>query len=197
MKNLSLLVIFFLFIQTGIITAQTVNEGLKYLENENFTAALNTFTTLASKEPTNPIYHYYIGEVKYQMEDFSGAEKSFADGLKINSKCAECAIGLGKIKLDNNKAEEAQALFDGAIKSNKKSASILALVGNAYLTSKNPSAPKALEYLIKSRDMDPKAVSIWSELGKAYMLNDDFGNAMSSFETAVDKNKNNLDAYIV
>lgn len=180
----------------GILQAQTLDEGLKYLENENFSAAVNAFISLASKDPENPLYPYYLGEARYQMEDFAGAEKAYADGLKISSKCAECAIGMGKIKLDQNKIEEAESLFDGAIKANKKSASILALVGVAYLTSKNPTPVKAIEYLIKSRDMDPKVASTWTQLGNAYMLKDDLGNAMSTFETAVEKDKNNLHAYM-
>lgn len=178
------------------LPAQTLDEGLKQLENENYTAALNTFSALASNEPANPIYQYYTGEARYLMEDYTGAEKAYSEGLKINSKCAECAIGLGKIKLDQNKSEEAQSLFEGAIKSNKKSASILALVGVAYLSGKKPSAPKAIEYLIKSRDMDPKVASTWTQLGDAYMLNEDLGNAMSTFEIAVEKDKNNLHAFM-
>jgi tetratricopeptide (TPR) repeat protein len=196
MKTLKFLLIIPALISLNFVLAQTVQEGLKYLENENYTAAENTFKTLAEKEPTNPIYLYYIGEVKYELEDFAGAEKAYNDGLKISSKCAECSIGIGKLKLDQGKVMEAQPIFDAVMKANKKSATIPALIGKTYLTSKNPVASKAIEYLGKSRDMDPKAATTWSLLGNAYKLNNDLGNAMTSYETSVDLDKNNLEAYM-
>lgn len=192
MKKYSLILFGITLLSLGKISAQTLAEGIRFLENENFTSALNTFTTLASKEPTNPVYQYYIGEVKYQTEDFAGAEKAFNDGLKISSKCFECSIGIAKLKLDNGKTAEAQAIIDAVVKNNKKNAAAFAMIGDAYLSGKNPSAAKSIEFLLKARDMDPTKASTWSQLGNAYMLNEDYGNAMSSFEAAVDKDKNNL-----
>lgn len=194
MKKLTLSVVAFLVLGMQYAQAQTISEGLKFLENENFTSALNTFKSLATKEPTNPIHHYYIGEVLYVTEDYVGAEKSYAEGVKINNKAPECNIGLAKIKLDQGKSVEAQAIFDAVTKANKKSASAFGLIGHTLLNNKNPNATKALEYLIKSRDMDPKVALTWSDMGDAYKLNQDLGNAMTCYESAVEKDKNNLKA---
>ncbi len=194
MKKLTFFVGMVLLLQLQSIQAQTISEGLKFFENENFTAALNTFKTLATQEPTNPIHQYYIGEVLYATEDYAGAEKAYLEGIKINSKSPESNIGLAKIKLDQGKAPEAQLIFDAVVKANKKSAAALGLIGHTLLNSKKPNATKALEYLIKSRDMDPKVAITWSDMGDAYKLNQDLGNAMTSYESAVEKDKNNLKA---
>ncbi len=178
--------------QTGY--AQSFNEGLKFLENENFAAALKTFKTLAIKEPTNPLYSFYIGEVLYVSEDYIGAEKVYKEGIKINSKAIECHIGLAKIKLDQGKGTEAQAIFDLLTKQNKKNAAVFSLIGKSFLIGKKPNAAKSLEYLGKSRDMNPNAATTWAYLGDAYKLMDNNGDAMSSYERAVEKDPIHLKA---
>lgn len=44
------------------------------LENENYVAALSTFSKLNVNDPKNTIYHYYIGEVQYALENYEGAK---------------------------------------------------------------------------------------------------------------------------
>ena len=194
MKTLKFLLVILSLVNLNMLNAQTAADGLKYLENENFTAATKTFKDLAAKEPTNPIYSYYLGEVSYKTEDFAGAEKFYNEGLKISPKCAECSIGIAKLKLDQGKAVEATPIFDAVLKNNKKSAPIIALVGKAFLTSKIPNALKAIEYLGRSRDMAPKVANTLSMLGDAYKLNNDLGNAMTQYETSVELDPKNLEA---
>jgi tetratricopeptide (TPR) repeat protein len=194
MKTLKFLLVSLALVNLNTAHSQTIAEGMKYLENENYKAALAAFTDLATKEPTNPIYQYYIGEVKYATEDYPAAEKAYNEGLKISPKCSECSIGLGKLKLDQGNMIEAQPLFDAAVKANKKSAAVLALIGKSFLNSKKPNAVKAIDYLGRSRDMAPKVATTLSMLGDAYKLNNDLGNAMTQYETSVELDPKNIEA---
>jgi tetratricopeptide (TPR) repeat protein len=180
----------------GHLSAQTLADGIKMLNNENFTDAQNIFESLVKKEPTNALPHYYIGQVKYALEDYKGAKEAYAAGVKVSPKCNECNIGLAKLSLDNGGSVETTKMLDGLEKSNKKNASVLALIGDAYLFSKKPNAAKAIDLLTKSRDIDPKVASTWSHMGDAFKLNGDLGNAMSNYETAVTKDPSNLEAYM-
>ena len=116
------------------------------------------------------------------MENYAEAEKSYKKGLSVNSQCAECNVGLGKLDLDEGNAAEAEEDFLAALKMNKKSATIPALIGDAYLYSKKPDAVKAIKYLAQARDMDPKVAKYWAHLGDAYKMSDNFGEAMTAYD---------------
>ncbi|MBK9984787.1 MAG: tetratricopeptide repeat protein [Saprospiraceae bacterium] len=178
------------------LRAQTIEEGIKYMENENFTAALNTFNAICKSDPKAYQAYFYIGEVNYLMENYAEAEKSYKKGLASNAQCAECNVGLGKLELDKNNTVEAEKYFASALKINKKSSLIPSLIGDAYLQSKKPNAAKAIENLAQARSMDPKVAKYWAHLGDAYLMSGDNGEAMTAYETAVEKDPTNTEAYI-
>ncbi len=185
------------FAFTNLLIGQaSLAEGIKLFNNENYTEAQNFFESIIKKEPTNALPHYYIGQIKYALEDYKGAKEAYVAGVKVNSKCCECAIGLAKLNLDNGNTIEATKTLDALEKSNKKSAPMLALIGDAYLYSKKPNAKKALEALTKSRDLDPKVGSTLSHMGDAAKSLGDLGTAMTNYESAVAKDPTNLEAYM-
>lgn len=183
---------------TAVPRAQvpSLQEGIKQLQNENFAAALNTFTAIAKSDPKNGTIYYYIGEVSYQTEDFTAAAQAYQKGLSINSQCAECKVGLGKLKLDQDQTAEAEEFFESATRLDKKNPEIFAMIGSAYLYNKKPNGNKAIQYLSTARDMNPKVASYWARLGDAYRLVGNNGEAMTSFQTAVEKDPANTAAYI-
>src|SRR5688572_22445691 len=176
--------------------AQSLQEGIKHLENENYTAALNTFNAICKADPKNSGVYYYIGEVHYQLEDYAEAEKAYRKGLVTNPQCAECNVGLGKLQLDKGNNVEADKLFALAIRVNKKNPVIYGLIGDAYLYSKRPNVAKAIEHLGHARDLDPKRAVYWAHLGDAFAMNNSHGEAMTAYETAVEKDPSNAEAYI-
>lgn len=174
----------------------SLETGLKQLQNENYGAALNTFTAIAKSDPKNSSIYYYIGEVNYQEEKYDAAEKAYDKGLDINSSCAECKVGKGKLLLDQNKIEESTEYFNSADRLGRKDDKILALIGEAYLRSKNPNGNKAVDFLSRARDMNTKVARYWALLGDAYVLIGNNGEAMTAFETAVQKDPTTTSAYI-
>ena len=126
------------------------------MENENYTAALDIFNTICKADPKNSIAYFYIGEVNYLQEDYSEAEKAYRKGLTINTQCAECYVGLGKLDLDKGNNVEAEKNFSAAERINKKNANIPGLIGDAYLYNLKPNANKAIEYLEKTLAIDKK-----------------------------------------
>jgi len=184
------------FLATTAMAQSSLQEGIKMLENENYKGALDQFNTIAKADPKNADIYYYIGEVSYLQDNAAEAEKAYRKGLSINSNCAKCKIGIGKLLLDQGKTEEAQENFDSAIRLDKKNAEIYALVGDAYLNSKHPDANKAVTYLGNARDLNTKEAKYWAHLGDAYEMLGDNGQAMTHYETAVAKDPSNTAAYI-
>ncbi|HRI00060.1 MAG TPA: tetratricopeptide repeat protein [Saprospiraceae bacterium] len=186
----------FLYLGSGSLSAQTLQEGIQQLENENYNAALLTFIKLNSSDPKNTIYQYYIGEVHYAMENYDAAATAYKKGLEISSKCDACNVGLGKLDLDNGKPEEAKKKFDYALKGNSKNHEIHSMVGDAYTYSKKPISSLGIEYQTKARDINPSIAKYWTHLGDALQAKGDLGGAMTSYETAVSKNKNDPETYL-
>lgn len=178
------------------LNSQTLEEGIKLLENENYNTALQVFSKLNATDPKNPLYPYYIGEVHYALENYNAAETSYNAGLSISSKCDECKIGLGKLFLDKGNNAEARKQFETALKGNSKNHRIIAMVGDAWLYGKNAYPAEAIEYLTKARDLDPKVARYWIHLGDAFYAKRDLGAAMTSYETAVEKDKNDPETYV-
>ncbi len=176
--------------------AQTLQEGIRHLENENYSAALATFNKLAQSDPKEYIYSYYIGEVYYAMDNPAEARKSYNKGLEISSKCDQCHVGLGRLDLDENKVGDAKKHFETALKGNSKNSQLQSMVGMAYLYGKKPIPEAALEYFSKARDLDPKQSKYWIYLGDSYQAKGDLGNSMTSYETAVEKDKNDPETYV-
>src|SRR5688572_11545592 len=102
-------ILFAFFLSSFFFTgnAQTLQEGIKHLENENYAQALNIFNAICKSDPKNAEVYFYIGEVHYRLEDYTEAEKSYRKGIATNSQCAECNIGLGKLELDKGNLTEA------------------------------------------------------------------------------------------
>ncbi len=193
-----LLFVSFLFACGTVPKAQvpTLQDGIRQLQNENFNAALATFNAIAKNDPKNGTIYYYIGEVSYLTDAFAEAEKSYKKGLSINSQCAECKVGLGKLMLDQGKISEAEEYFESASRLDKKNPEIFAMIGDAYLYNKKPNGNKAVANLTTARDMNPKVAKYWAHLGDAYKLIGNNGEAMTSYEEAIRKDPTNTSAYI-
>src|SRR6188472_556766 len=152
-----LLFVCILAVMAGTAFAQpSLQEGIRMLENENYKGALDQFNAIAKNDPKNGTIYYYIGEVSYLQDNIAEAEKAYKKGLTINSSCAECKVGLGKILLDQGNLDEAKENFDAAMRLDKKNSEVYFLVGDAYLNSKHPDATKAAQYLGDARNLNPQ-----------------------------------------
>lgn len=174
----------------------SLQSGLKHLENENYGAAMEQFKAIAKNDPRNGTIYYYIGEVSFLTDDLVEAEKAYNKGLSINPQCAECKVGIGKILLNQGKKDQAKEWFESAARLDKKNPEIFALIGESYLFSKNPDAKQASHYLGSARDMNSKIARYWAHLGDAFFSLGDNGEAMTHYETAIEKDPTITSAYV-
>ncbi|HRO08076.1 MAG TPA: tetratricopeptide repeat protein [Saprospiraceae bacterium] len=187
--------VFFAMVQ--ILTAQTdLTPGIKMISNENYSDATVFFEKIMKAEPRNGLPVYYLGKIKYELEDFGAAQELFDKAVTTDKKCALCSIGQAQMWLENGKTMEGDKAMTYLALKNKKSATILAAIGDAYLFSRKPDYKLAIEYLTKSRDIDPNVGSTWAHLGDAFTKDNQAGNAMNAYETAVRKDSKNVEAYI-
>lgn len=178
---------------SGFMNAQSIQEGIKYLGNDQYSKAKNTFEKLAAQSPSADNY-YYLGAyyLSISKPDLEMASQYFNKGLALDPKSDLNKIGLATIKLYQGKKSEANAEFESIAKGSKyKNADVLFQISKAYqlFTNKPESTDydKSIEYgqklldLVKNKDKS----EYYIVLGNAYFEKKDPGKAVSNYTKAL------------
>ena len=178
---------------SGFMNAQSIQEGIKYLGNDQYSKAKNTFEKLAAQSPSAENY-YYLGAyyLTISKPDLEMASQYFNKGLALDPKSDLNKIGLATIKLYQGKKSEANAEFESIAKGSKyKNADVLFQISKAYqlFTNKPESTDydKSIEYgqklldLVKNKDKS----EYYIVLGNAYFEKKDPGKAVSNYTKAL------------
>lgn len=178
---------------SGFMNAQSIQEGIKYLGNDQYSKAQNTFEKLAAQSPSSDNY-YYLGAyyLSISKPDLEMASQYFNKGLALDPKSDLNKIGLATIKLYQGKKSEANADFESIAKGSKyKNADVLYQISKAYqlFTNKPQSTDydKSIEYgqklldLVKNKDKS----EYYIVLGNAYFEKKDPGKAVSNYTKAL------------
>lgn len=178
---------------SGFMNAQSIQEGIKYLGNDQYSKAQNTFEKLAAQSPSSDNY-YYLGAyyLSISKPDLEQASQNFNKGLALDPKSDLNKIGLATIKLYQGKKSEANADFESIAKGSKyKNADVLYQISKAYqlFTNKPQSTDydKSIEYgqklldLVKNKDKS----EYYIVLGNDYFEKKDPGKAVSNYTKAL------------
>lgn len=178
---------------SGFMNAQSIQEGIKYLGNDQYSKAKNTFEKLAAQSPSADNY-YYLGAyyLSISKPDLEMALQYFNKGLALDPKSDLNKIGLATIKLYQGKKSESNADFESIAKGSKyKNADVLFQISKAYqlFTNKPESTDydKSIEYgqklldLVKNKDKS----EYYIVLGNAYFEKKDPGKAVSNYTKAL------------
>jgi tetratricopeptide (TPR) repeat protein len=209
MNRIKIVVALFFFALT--IQAQTaIDQAKSLITNENYGEAgkvLSQYIT-SEKDPMKQAEAYYwIGEASYRdladeknmQPAFDKSKEQFNKGIAIAKNSPHCLVGMGKLLLDAKNSKEALKTFDNAIKESRKKPfkeghpEIFMLVGDAFLNGVNKNAEQAVAYYTRARDIEPSNAKTWIKLGDGSLAKNDAGTAMSAYESASSKDKNNAE----
>ncbi|WP_374360255.1 tetratricopeptide repeat protein [Cloacibacterium sp.] len=179
-------------------SAQTVAEGINYLDSHKYAKAKEVFNQLIEKSPSAENYFYLGNAYLVQFEpNFDKAKEAFDKGIALDSKSYLNKIGLASIKM--GKGQKVSAINDLnqiAKDSREKDPEVLYRIGEALSMYDNSNDPnlaitflnKAIE---KAADKDGVPAHYYYTLGDSYRMIKDPGNAMSAYEkaSAIAKNK--------
>ena len=177
-----------------ITKSQTLDEAIKHLDAERFTAASKAFNQLAETSPS-PQTLFYKGYAILRSpdgltaENIKAAQSAFEAGNALDKKGDPLnQIGLGMIKLASKDLAGGKAIFEEVKKSTKlKNADVLYRIAEAYTMF--PGATDAAEAIIninlaleKSKTKDnPEYYIVKAD---AYMLKNEGGEAMNALTNA-------------
>ena len=179
-------------------SAQTVAEGINYLDSHKYAKAKEVFNQLIAKSPSAENYFYLGNAYLVQFEpNFDKAKESFDKGISLDSKSYLNKIGLAAIKM--GKGQKSSAITDLtqiAKDSREKDPEVLYRIGEALSMYDNNNDPNlAISFLNKAiekaADKDGVPAHYYYTLGDAYRLIKDPGSSMTAYEkaSAIAKNK--------
>ncbi|HEX8545745.1 MAG TPA: tetratricopeptide repeat protein, partial [Cytophagaceae bacterium] len=163
--------------------AQSLEQGIKHLELEQYERAKRIFASLSKSDAKNAAeYNYYLGEVYLRTDKPDSARYFFSEGIKANDNFALNYAGMGKLSMESN-ATEGKRSFDRAIELSKsKDSRVLSSIAEYYITSPKKDIPQAISLLERAMKADPKNPYLPLLLGDAYLEQNDGAKAKVNYD---------------
>ena len=182
--------------------AQTIDDGLKALDFERYEYARNVFKKLVALEPNNADNFYFLGQSYFNLLQTDSALISYNNGISADSKNPKNYIGIGELKLNENKVADAKVQFEKALAIDKgkdaiKSRNIttLRMIADAMISTETKLTDEALNYALQAIELDKKNYQTLVTAGDVYLEMNNGGEAANNYERAIKIDTNNAKAY--
>ncbi|HVM88944.1 MAG TPA: tetratricopeptide repeat protein [Puia sp.] len=177
----------------NVLSAQSVEQGKKFLYYQRYTSAKETFEKVLAANPNSIEATYWLGQTLLtapsDMRDTVAAKTLFQKALQTNGNAPLLLAGMGEIELREGKKDDARQRFETAISLTKgKDVDVLNAIGQANANARNGDAAYAIEKLNLATQTkkfhDPSTYVI---LGDVYrQLLTDGGNAVTNYQKALE-----------
>ncbi len=168
--------------------SQTIEQGVKLLDQEQFAKSKAIFQDLTEKSPSNSVLQFYLGENYYKIGKIDSALICFNKGLQANANEPLNYIGLAKLSIEENKPDASDYLKKAQPLSQGKLKPLLAMA-SAHLIGKNKNANEAMLNAEEAKKIAPNDPLVSLALGDAFIAKGDGGNAVTSYEKSIELNK--------
>jgi len=184
--------------------SQTVADGLRFIDNEQYINAGKTFKTLVSSQPTAANY-YYLGHYYLMIERLDSAQGSYADsakfmfekGVSIDPKFNLNYVGLGTYEVFKERVGQGKILIDKAVAASKsRDAELLYRAAEAYVVYPNNDALEANKLLDIAIRINKNNADYFNLKGDAFMLKNEGSAAANNYDQAKRISPNSAKAYI-
>ncbi|HEY3404972.1 MAG TPA: tetratricopeptide repeat protein [Ohtaekwangia sp.] len=161
-----------------------MKEAFHYIEIEQPSRALKIIDVLSVADKPTLEEQYYVGLGYIRLGRLDNAIKAFEKGIALKEKHGLNYAGKAHALIFRNESTEADALLKRALDLGKnKNPEILTAVAAAYIAD-STNVPKAVELLTKAKALSPGNREINMLLGDAYLLLNEGGKSVSSYEWA-------------
>ena len=189
-KRMNFILIMFLFLGFAL-QAQTLEDGLTLITNENYPEARKVFKSLMDADPKAPEPYFYMGETHFLYNNLDSALHYYKLGEENvpNKSRALIHVGLGKIEYTNHKKKEARDQFEEAEKANRRAQDwrVPYEIGRVYLEDEDRDLEMAIMKLTEAKDLARENPAPFIKLGDAYMAKYEGGNAANQYDYVLNR----------
>jgi tetratricopeptide (TPR) repeat protein len=189
--------------------AQTVQDGLNFIDRHQPNRAKQVFESLVASAPTGENY-FYLGYYFLHRRDWDSAKAAFEKGRLADPKNFLNQVGLASILVGQNNVNAAKVEFDRILAETKnKNPEILYRIAEAYemyyilgkedsfnASNNDPAEAIRLIDLIQEKTKKIPTPEQYIVKGDAYLIKNDGGNAVTAYEQAVLQDPKNVKAKI-
>ncbi len=169
--------------------AQSLQEGIRALENEQFSKAKNIFYGMLKNNTATAETYFYLGNSYYETGHADSAKIFYNKGISLFPQHPLNYIGLGKVLLDGGNQMETKINFDKALAlAAPKDNQVHVWIAEAYVNSKNKDIPKAFDMLNRAISINARNPEIYIILGDAFLSDNNGGMAITNYEKALELN---------
>ncbi|MDR3610225.1 MAG: tetratricopeptide repeat protein [Ignavibacteriaceae bacterium] len=175
-----------LFYLCSSVYAQSLDDGKKFLKNESYMKAIQTFKTLAAQN-NNPEAWYYLGESYFHKGVMDSAKIAYQNGIQAKSDFGLNYAGLAKVFYqEKNIAEGDKNIAQAVSIADEKNVKILQAVADAYING-------GKDISVKAKDILDQAITATKKSKKKdnnnYILLGDMYNVENNGSAAVENYK--------
>ena len=172
--------------------AQSVEDGKKFLYYERYKSAKDAFEKIIASNPNDINAVYWLGQTLIDMKDSTAAKALYQKSLASNGNAPLLLVGMGQIMLMEVKKDEARQQFETAINLTKgKDVEVLNAIAMANVKARQGDATYAIEKLnLATQTKKFKNADTYLIMGNAYRKLIDGGNAVTSYNKALEINPN-------
>ena len=170
--------------------AQSQEQGIKQMTEENYQTAAKIFNSLVSSTPSAGENYYYLGQSYLQLGKKDSAKQVFTQGIQADPKEPLPFVGMGEWYLNQNDVANAKKSFDMATNlSPSKDTKTLVAIAQAYTNAEHSNYEEAINTLNKAEAINAKDASVYVALGDVYFAENNGGLAVDNYDRAIQMNK--------
>lgn len=188
-------IVTFMILVSGIVSAQTAQDGLALLNQKDFNGAKKIFASLLKSDPKNAAAYYGMGEYYFYTGKADSAKVFYQQGVDANSSYAYNYAGLGKVSASTDPTVAAD-YFKTAIKKAKKDAGPVVAIAKYYYDLNPRNLVEARKYTDQAIAIDGKSAAAYFLDGQIDIAENKASDAALNFDRAIFFDPKNLDAHV-
>jgi tetratricopeptide (TPR) repeat protein len=177
--------------------SQTIQEAIKFTDNEQFETATRAYKALLKGQPANGDIYFYLGENYFKNDDVDSAFYYYKKGFEAGPTSPLNYVGQGKLLQFEGKSTEAKTQFDKALTMGAgKNIVVLLKVAEALIKAPQKDLDQAAKLLEIATKLDPKNPEVYILTGDMYLEKTDGNNAIANYKKAQDLDKSSVKAIL-
>ena len=179
------------------VTAQNVNDGIKFIYYERYTSAKQTLQKVVASNPKDPVAIYWLGQAYIGSKQIDSAKTTYQNALTAGMNDPWIWVGSGEVEvLQGGDINSAKQKFEQAITASTSSkgknkgpnADILNAVGRAMAAGSSMQGDPnyGIDKLKQAAAINPKDPDIYINMGLCYLKlgGDHGGEAVTAYQQA-------------
>ncbi len=162
---------------------ELLEEGVKNLESENYSAALVLLNNALEKDPNFVPARYQLGKLFLETEKYDRAEKEFQKVLRQNPANLEIHLDLARVFLATNQPEKAREQVESYLAVQTSNSEAFLLLGRSLFHQREWQ--KSREAFEKALELNPEEEDARLGIARVMLAQDDIKGARNMTEEVI------------